>query len=192
MPSSRFHVRPLGPSDAAVFQQCRLRALREIPEAFGSTYAEEVDLSLETVAGLLAPADGPEQVVLGAFPGADPGGGALVGMIVCHRERKLKARHKATIGGMYVAPEARGLGIGRALLERAVAEARSWPGVEKLTLTVVERAAAARSLYRAAGFRPYGLEPDSLRQDGVRDTVEYLALDLGADPPSGQRRGDAP
>lgn len=189
MPSSHFHVRPLGPSDAAVFQQCRLRALREAPEAFGSTYAEEAGLSVETVAGLLAPADGSAKVVLGAFPEDGRGGDALVGIIVCQQERRLKASHKATIGGMYVASEARGLGIGRALLERAVAEARSWPGVEKLTLTVVERAEAARALYRAAGFRPYGLEPDSLRQDGVRDTVEYLALDLGADPPFGPAAG---
>jgi ribosomal protein S18 acetylase RimI-like enzyme len=90
---------------------------------------------------------------------------------------------------MYVASEARGRGIGRALLERAVAEARSWPGVEKLTLTVVVRATAARSLYLAAGFRPYGLEPDSLRQDGVRDTVEYLALDLGTHPHAGPPAG---
>lgn len=178
MTSTGFHVRPLGPGDAAPFQAFRLRALREAPEAFGSTYDEEVGLSLETVAGLLAPEDGPAQVVLGAFTAEAPGGDALVGMAVCHRERRTKARHKATVGGMFVAPEARGLGVGRALLERVVAEARGWPGVEKLTLTVVERATAARALYRAAGFRPYGLEPDSLRQDGVRDTVEYLALDL--------------
>ncbi|MEW5930563.1 MAG: GNAT family N-acetyltransferase [Gemmatimonadota bacterium] len=178
MTSSRFHVRPLGPADAAAFQAFRLRALREAPEAFGSTYDEEVGLPLETVAGLLAPADGPPQVVLGAFSEGGPGGDALVGMVVCHRERRTKARHKASVGGMFVAPEARGLGIGRALLERVIAEARSWEGVEKLTLTVVERATAARALYRAVGFRPYGLEPDSLRQDGVRDTVEYLALDL--------------
>lgn len=178
MTSARFHVRPLGPSDAAVFQQCRLRALRDAPEAFGSTYEEEADLATETVAGLLAPPGDSAQVVLGAFLEDASGGGALVGIIVCHREHRLKARHKATVGGMYVAPEARGRGIGRALLERAVEEARGWPGVEKLTLTVVERAAAARALYRAAGFTPYGLEPDSLRQDGVRDTVEYLALDL--------------
>lgn len=185
MTASRFHVRPLGPRDAAAFQAFRLRALREAPEAFGSTYEEEADLPLDTVAGLLAPADGPAQVVLGAFPEGGQDGEALVGMVVCHRERRAKARHKASIGGMFVAPEARGLGIGRALLERVIAEARSWPGVEKLTLTVVERAATARALYHAVGFRPYGLEPDSLRQDDVRDTVEYMALDLEAAPGGG-------
>jgi GNAT superfamily N-acetyltransferase len=184
MASNPFHIRPLGPSDAAVFQECRLRALREAPEAFGSTYAEEEGLSTDAVAGLLAPPDGWAKVVLGAFSDNRRGGDALVGIIVCQQERRLKARHKAVIGGMYVASEARGRGIGRALLERVVAEARSWLGVEKLTLTVVERAAPARSLYHAAGFRPYGLEPDSLRQDGVRDTVEYLALDLGTHPPA--------
>ena len=178
MTSTRFHVRPLGAPDAATFQAFRLRALREAPEAFGSTYDEEAGLPLETVAGLLAPADGPPQVVLGAFSGGIPDREGLVGMVVCHRERRAKARHTASIGGMFVAPEARGLGVGRALLERVIAEARGWEGVEKLTLTVVERATAARALYHAVGFRPYGREPDSLRQDGVRDTVEYLALDL--------------
>ena len=178
MTSTGFHVRPLGPQDATAFQAFRLRALREAPEAFGSTYDEEVDLPLEAVAGLLAPADGPPQVVLGAFADDVSAGDALVGIVVCHREHRTKARHKATVGGMFVAPDARGRGIGRALLERVIEEARGWPGVEKLTLTVVERATAARALYRAAGFRPYGLEPDSLRQDGARDTVEYLALDL--------------
>jgi GNAT superfamily N-acetyltransferase len=44
------------------------------------------------------------------------------------------------IWAMYVAPHAQGHGIGPALLERVIAEARGWIGVEKLTLTVVERA----------------------------------------------------
>ena len=83
---------------------------------------------------------------------------------------------------MSVAPELRGRGAGRALLERLAGEARRWGDVERLTLTVVERARAARRLYAAAGFEEYGREPDGLRQDGVPDTVLYLALELASRP----------
>ena len=178
MSGTNFHIRPLGSPDAAAFQQLRLRGLLEAPEAFGSTYAEEQGLSLDWVAEHLAPVAGSAQVVLGAFSEASHDGGELLGLIGCVQETKLKIRHKAMIWGMYVAPEARGRGIGSALLERVIAEARGWPGVEKLTLTVVERAHAARALYHAAGFRPFGFEPDGLRQDGFQDVLEYHALDL--------------
>ncbi len=102
-------------------------------------------------------------------------------MVGCVQESKLKTSHKAFLWGTYVAPEARGHGVGRLLLERIIAEAKTWPGVERLTLTVVERATTARRLYRALGFRAFGLEPDGLRERGVRYTVEHLALEL---PPS--------
>jgi len=49
---SRAHVRiaALRPPDAAEFQALRLRALREDPDAFGSTYAEEVATPIATIA----------------------------------------------------------------------------------------------------------------------------------------------
>jgi ribosomal protein S18 acetylase RimI-like enzyme len=174
MPSNDIEIRALGPADAAAFREIRLGGLRDSPEAFGSTYEEEVEHGLQIFAQRLDPsAAKAEQVVLGAF--AD---GALVGVAACIREHRPKTRHKASVYGMYVAPEARGRGAGRALLARLVAEARAWPGVDRLTLSVVERAEAARALYRAAGFVAYGSEPDALRQDGVRDTLIYLTLDL--------------
>ena len=104
--------------------------------------------------------------------------GELIGVVGCSQQAKVKARHKAVVWGMYVSPEARGRGVGRQLLECLIAEARTWPGVEWLTLTVVERARAARRLYLAAGFRAFGREPDGLRQGSEQDTVEYLALPL--------------
>jgi putative acetyltransferase len=59
---------------------------------------------------------------------------------------------------MYVAPEARGLGIGRALLIRLEAEARTL-GLERLVLETGTRQTEALALYRRAGFTdipPYG------------------------------------
>jgi GNAT superfamily N-acetyltransferase len=112
-------------------------------------------------------------VVLGAF--ADD---ALVGIAGCYQESKAKLRHKAVIWGMYVAPEARGHGVGRRLLERAITEARTWPDVDRVTITVVERVRAARDLYLSAGFEVFGREPDALRQNGVSDVMEYLSISL--------------
>ena len=59
---------------------------------------------------------------------------------------------------MYVAPEARGRGIGRALLARLEAEARAL-GLTRLVLETGTRQAEALALYRRAGYGaipPYG------------------------------------
>lgn len=174
-------IRPLTPEDAPEYRALRLRGLGEAPEAFGSTHAEEVGRPMTVMAERLGPTpDGTPRVTLGAYVG-EHGARVLVGVVTCVQAARPKERHKAALFGMYVAPEARGRGIGRALVDRAVAEARGWPGVARIVLTVVERATAARALYRAAGFRPFGLEPDAFRQDGVSDAVELMTLDLRAD-----------
>ena len=46
-------VRRLTGKDAAAFQALRLKGLRDHPDAFGSSFEEEVDRSLETVAQAL-------------------------------------------------------------------------------------------------------------------------------------------
>ncbi|HEX6535859.1 MAG TPA: GNAT family N-acetyltransferase [Gemmatimonadaceae bacterium] len=167
-------IRQLGPEDAAVFQAIRLQGLRECPQAFGSTYAEDLVLSLDTIAQRLTPSRSPVgRVVFGAFAGE-----ALVGFAGCMQEGKVKSRHKAIVWGTYVAPAHRGEGAARRLLEHIIAEAGSWPDVERLILTVIERAEAARRLYRAVGFEVFAREPDALRQDGISDAVEYMALSL--------------
>jgi GNAT superfamily N-acetyltransferase len=167
-------IRPLSAGDAAAYQAVRLRGLRESPEAFGSAYDEEVGYSLDVVASRIEPAREPTaRVVLGAFAGD-----VLVGIAGCAQEHKAKAGHKAVIWGMYVAPETRGQRVGRRLLERAIAEAREWPNVERVTITVVQRVSAARDLYLSAGFELFGAEPDALRQNGTSDVMEYLTLSL--------------
>lgn len=52
---------------------------------------------------------------------------------------------------MYVAPEGRGLGLGRALLEAAIAAARSI-GAKAILLDTLPELTAAIALYRSAGF----------------------------------------
>jgi GNAT superfamily N-acetyltransferase len=172
-------IRPLDASDAAAFQSLRLRGLRECPEAFGSTYADESDLAMDVVARRLVPAAGfPASVVLGAFVERQDGEPVLAGLAGCYQDRSRKSRHKATLWGMYVAPEARDRGVGRRLVEQVLAEARTWPGVERVLLTVVERVASARRLYEAVGFREFARERDALRQDGTSDDMLYMSVEL--------------
>lgn len=57
---------------------------------------------------------------------------------------------------MYVAPAARGTGLGRRLVEALEAEARKL-GVRRLVLETGTRQQAALALYRATGFEPIPL-----------------------------------
>ena len=167
-------IRALRRDDAAVFQAHRLAALLESPEAFGSTYAEDILLPIDVIADRIDEQFvEPRRAVFGAFE-AD----ALVGFVGCMQEHKAKARHKAFIWGTYVHPAVRKRGIAAALLSRMIAYVTEWEDVELLTLTVVERAIPARALYAAAGFELFGHEPDGLRQDGVSETVEHMLLRL--------------
>jgi len=67
---------------------------------------------------------------------------------------------------MYMAPSARGAGLGRRLVEALEAEARAL-GARRLVLETGVRQAAALALYQATGFRPiplygeYCLSPDT-------------------------------
>lgn len=174
-----FVIRPLGPADAEEYQTLRLAGMVESPEAFGSTYEEDAQLSLATVAQrLVVGSSGAERIVLGAYQPLEDSAPGLVGIAGCIREVKLKSRHTANVWGMYVATGARCRGIGRALLHKMIAVARGWPGVERLSLSVVAGDSAAQALYRALGFVSYGIEPDAYRQLGQSYSREYMGLRL--------------
>jgi ribosomal protein S18 acetylase RimI-like enzyme len=167
------HVRLLDSEDAVSFRELRLRALRDHPDAFGSSYEEAVNLSIEETAERLKPS--PDAFVLGAFDAA----GKLVGMVGFYRERGMKKRHKGVIWGMYCLPECRGKGVGKALLAEAVERARKMKGLELVTLRVVTSNAPAKKLYLSAGFRTWGKEPRSLKIGSRYMDQELMVLDFG-------------
>ena len=165
-------VRRLTAPDVDAYQALRLRGLRESPAAFGSTYEEEVDRPLEAVTERLG-AEG-DSAVFGAFDD----GGALLGMGGVYRESKLKSRHRASIWGMYVVPEARGRGLGRALLQALLEHARTVEGLDRLELGVEAANTAARALYHAFGFVTYGVQPDAYRANGQSFDAELMTMAL--------------
>ena len=162
-------IRRLTPADAAGYQRFRLRGLREHPEAFTSAYEEVALQPLSTPERRLASLD---EKVWGAFEG-----GTLAGMIGLNHETRLHNRHKATLVGMYVAQEFAGGGLGQALIQTVLQEARNCL-VELIVLTVTEGNQAALALYRRAGFAAFGTEPDAVRVQGSSYGKVHMALQL--------------
>jgi ribosomal protein S18 acetylase RimI-like enzyme len=167
-------IHRLAAADVPAYRALRLRALRDHPEAFTSSHEEDADQPPQAVAERLA---SPGFAAWGAFEGAH-----LYGVVGLERERRAKNRHKATVVGMYVAPELARQGVGRALLQALVAHARA-AGVESLVLTVTEGNAAAQALYTAAGFRSFGIEPDAIRTDGRSWAKNHMHLALSQASP---------
>jgi ribosomal protein S18 acetylase RimI-like enzyme len=164
-------IRRLQPADALLYRSLRLRALREHPDAFTSGYEDDRQQPVEAAAARLA-----QHAFWGAYQAAE-----LYGFVGLEREARAKNRHKATVVGMYVAPEVSGQGVGRALLDALLAHARS-EGLGSLVLTVTDGNAAAQRLYAAAGFRSFGTEPDAIRVDGRSYAKNHMHLDLGTAP----------
>lgn len=165
-------VRVLTVDAAAPYQALRLRSLQEHPEAFGSAYEDEVGRSLEMIQERLRA--GEHHFVLGAWHGQ-----ALVGMAAFNRSPGLKTRHRGGFGGMYVAPEARGQGVGRVLLSELIVRASLMPGLEEIILAVTVGNSAARAIYLAAGFQPSHIEKRYIKVADRYYDIEWMTLLLG-------------
>jgi ribosomal protein S18 acetylase RimI-like enzyme len=152
-------IRILDSRDASAFQRLRLRGLREIPEAFASSFEEEFELALETVGHRLD--EQASGVVLGAFIANE-----LVGLMGIRRDRYRKLAHRALLWGVYVAPEGRQHGVGRALGATALKYAREQLGTRQVILGVGATNTAAQALYRRLGFEQFAVEPDYLCVEG--------------------------
>jgi len=159
-------VRRLTSADAARYRETRLAALKNSPEAFGSTFETESLKPLSSFAERLGSA-----AVFGAFRD-----GELLGIAGFASHEGVKEAHKGWLWGMYVRPEARKAGVGRQLVEVVIDFARQ--NVEILQLSVVSDNEPARRLYARLGFVEYGLEKDSLKQGDTYYDEILMALDL--------------
>lgn len=167
-------IRVLEEEDASFYRQIRLTALRTDPDAYGSTYEREARFALETFAERIKP--GAARFTLGAV--GDGGGGTLAGIASFVREESLKTSHKGNVYGVYVAPEMRGAGVGRALMLDLIGRARALDGLEQLNLAVMSDNLAAKRLYASVGFEPYGVERRALKYGGRYFDEDFMALRL--------------
>jgi ribosomal protein S18 acetylase RimI-like enzyme len=147
-------IRRLVPADAPAYRALMLEAYERHPDAFTSSVAERSALPLAWWESRLRLEPLPSDVVFGAF-----GDGRLVGVAGLSFEAREKARHKATLYGMYVLPEFRQAGLGRELVLASLEHARTRDGVKLVQLTVTHGNKAAQALYERCGFVQFGLEP---------------------------------
>jgi len=135
-------IREAGADAWQAMRDVRLAALRDAPQAFASTYEREVafteaDWQRRIARGGSFLAYVPE---LGTAPAGMAGGfEAGPGTI--------------ELVSMWVRPQARGHGIGQALVQAVVGWARA-RGASRVHLWVTENNGHARLLYERCGFRP--------------------------------------
>jgi peroxiredoxin/RimJ/RimL family protein N-acetyltransferase len=166
-------VRVLAEADASAFRELRLRALREDPVPFLTSYEEDASRSLDDFAARLR-ASSPGTEVLGALRD-----GKLVGTVGYYRHTAKKARHRVSLWGLFVPGEERRRGIGGALVRQAIDRIHAVPEVEQVELTVVTREQAARALYASIGFQVQGIIRHSMKLEKEYYDEAHLVLFLG-------------
>jgi len=137
-------VREIAKDDWEQMRDVRLAALAEAPSAFGSSYAREAAFTEEQWRGRIS-----ERSVT-FFARVDSAGSAPAGLAGVYVEDGT-----ANLVSMWVRPPARGLGVGKALIEAAAAWAKA-RGFAALFLWVTEANTSARRLYDQCGFTPTG------------------------------------
>jgi RimJ/RimL family protein N-acetyltransferase len=156
-------IRRLGPADLGAYKSLRDEALRLHPESFTSDHETERERPAESYLGRLGlaePLGG--SFLLGAFV-PENGGERLVGSVGLEREMRSKTRHLAWLIGMMVLPAYTGQGIGRALVETCIADARRSSGLQMIVLSVTASSERVVRLYERAGFRRFALLPRAIR-----------------------------
>ncbi len=136
----------MGADDAELFRDVRLEALARNPEAFASTFEAEKIKPLSWFSERLDTSH-----ARGAFHDAE-----LIGIAVLVIQQSAKMAHKGALVSLYVRPQARGIGVGRRLVEAIIDTARRH--VEVVQLAVVTGNEAALQLYTGLGFVQYGEE----------------------------------
>ena len=147
----------------------RLSALRDSPDAFGSTLEGEESRSDEEWERRLRSAEGPE----GFLPLVAESGDRFVGLAWGRLD--VSAEPTVHIYQMWVAPDTRGQGVGGRLLDEVIGWARR-AGAVRVALSVTCGNTVAEKLYTSRGFRPLG-RPGSLRP-GSSLLSQLMRLDL--------------
>ncbi|MGV3488544.1 MAG: GNAT family N-acetyltransferase [Tuberibacillus sp.] len=163
-------IRRLDPQYADQCLKLRLEALKTHPEAFSSSYEEEIQSPVNKYEERLR---SQTSFTIGALENDQ-----LIGMVGLVIDTYKKLQHKAEIVSMYVTPEQRRSGIGRALLSEAIKMAKEMEGIEQVRLTVNASNIPAKRLYASLGFQSFGTELRSLKVENTYYDEEYMVLFL--------------
>lgn len=147
-------VRRIAGHEGGLLRELRLAALREAPEAYGESLLEaESRDAAEYAARARAGSAGDRRAWFVAEEGTPP---APVGLVLGRR----RPPDTCLVFSMWVAPPARGSGVGRALLDAVEDWARAW-GARETVLWVYRANAGAIAFYRRLGLRRIATGPDA-------------------------------
>jgi len=158
-----YTIRKLGAEDVAAYRAVRYEALVNHPESYGSSaesFAIQGEDELRAILQRMA--------FFGVF--AD---GSLGGIVAFGQTQGEREQHRGWLYQVYVQPRLRGNGAALALIDAAVAHARST--VLQIHLGVGAHNHPAVRLYQRAGFEIYGTEPRALFVNG-RYVDEHLMV----------------
>ncbi|MFT3723100.1 MAG: GNAT family protein [Hyphomonadaceae bacterium] len=102
-------------------------------------------------------------------------GDRVVGMLDLQAGERDVNRHAGRFG-MSVAKEWRGKGVGRALLEAAIAKTREWPGFCRIELEVFPHNKAAIALYESLGFELEARKVKAVKMGAQPEDLLLMAL----------------
>jgi ribosomal protein S18 acetylase RimI-like enzyme len=165
-------IRSITPQDAMLFKAVRLGALQDTPSAFGSTYAEESQLSDAQWLNRATNWSGEFRVMLLAMDGNEVCG--IAGSYVDPNDAT-----RAQLISMWTAPTHRQRGIGRLLISEVLAWARQ-RDVRTLQLMVTSSNETAIRFYEGLGFtrtgrtEPYPNDPALIEYEMSRFVGEAL------------------
>lgn len=165
-------VRELAAADLPAYKALRDEMLARHDTAFTSDAATESLRSAESYASRLGGEPG------AGFTLAAWRGQRLVGALTIERDPRSKVRHVGHLVGMMVHADHQREGVGRALLDAALARAAEDPALSQLTLSVTSDNQAALRLYGQAGFTRYGTHPRALHAGGRYLDKDLLVLQL--------------
>ena len=171
MPKVRnLEIRLLGLQVADELARLRLEALTRQPYAFAKFPDDALPWPRDSTPAQLCPV--PEgNFLMGAFAGPQMMGQADF----CSLEGR-KELYMGRIWGVYVTPAARDKGAARAMLTCILDRARSYPGIEQVSLIVAVTPLTARSLPDAMGCRVYGCERHALKVGETYADEEHRVL----------------
>lgn len=164
-------VRRLQPHELQLLKTLRLAALRDSPQAFGENAQDAEEETEQYWTELIVELTAPGGDVMFVAENAHASLGFAHG-IVDRQDDQL-----ARVGGMWVAPAARGQRVGAAMLGAILGWARQC-GKRRIELWVTQGNPAAARLYADFGFRSSGKTQPMPHTPAT--LLEELYLELGA------------
>lgn len=156
--SESVHIISLPKSRWMEYKNIRLEALREDPQAFGTSVSDAEQRPDFYWIDRIEDAR-KEQTDSMLFAEHE---GTIIGMLGAYFHKTPETQHSAHIWGVYVNSKFRGKGIGKRLMQAMIDKLTSLPDIQTVRLLVNKEQLPAVSLYKHLGFTIVGTEEFAL------------------------------